>query len=70
MVPARVWKQAEEFILECKKYIWWFMMLAAVLYAFFIITLQIAFTFFISWFAVTFCKLLLEFNYAFPFNFN
>lgn len=43
----------EELLQEVKKHFWWLVILAALLFALFIITLQIAFTFFISWFAVS-----------------
>jgi hypothetical protein len=46
----------EELLQEVKKHFWWLVILAALLFALFIITLQIAFTFFISWFAVSICK--------------
>ena len=48
--------QIESFWKEIKKYGWWLFLLSALLYSFFMIVLQIAFTFFISWFAVSFCK--------------
>ena len=50
--------QIENFWKEIKKYGWWLFLLSALLYSFFMIVLQIAFTFFISWFAVSFCKFL------------
>ena len=58
MVLREFYKQCEEFIEECKKYIWWLIILAVVLFGFFIIILQIAFTFFVSWVAVSACEYL------------
>ena len=52
-------KQWNEFTEEIKKYIWWIFILTCVLFAFFIIILQIAFTFYINWVALVACEYLI-----------
>ena len=41
---------------EIKRYWVWILILSIVLFGFFVITIQIAFTFYLSWLAVAICK--------------
>lgn len=48
----------EREISEIRRYWVWILILSIVLFGFFVITIQIAFTFYLSWLAVAICKFL------------